>query len=111
MPHLWFKKAIQRDALFLDLGGSAESPNLIIPLVGGSVPDQVELRFMVETILGRRGLSDKEIDMFLEEAEKQFAYRCKVREVEKEIRARIKEQAEFSKLKFGGLKPPRKKVL
>ena len=90
----------------LPIGGSREQPNLIVPLYH---LERSELHDLVEHFCGKLGLSQAETAIMAEAAERQFLERMAVKDASKELHARIREQFEFNKLRYGGLRPPRKR--
>jgi hypothetical protein len=95
-----------RGAVLLPMGGTRDKPMVIIPLYG---LERSELRDMVQAACGKMGLSEQETKTMADAAEEQFLMRMKVKEASAELRYRIREQAEFKKLRWGGLRPPRKR--
>ena len=108
MTQFYIARKKPRMAVMLPLGGTRLNPNVIIPLykMGKS-----ELEEMILAQMEKRGLSHADGTKVREQAEVDYEERIKVAEARKELRRRLHEQAEFPKLKHGGLKPLRKKVL
>jgi len=102
MSRLKIERNPKRVAVMLALGGTREKPNILIPLYK---LDDSELNELVDALLEKRGLGHQKA-IVEKEMELSYEYRRKVGEVRKELKRRIKEQAEFPKLKYGGLKPP-----
>ena len=89
----------------LPLEGTRAQPNIIIPL---HKLENSELNELVEAVLEKRNQKSRKHEI-LEKAEEGYEYRIKVAEASRELRKRLGEQAEFPKLRYGGLKPPRKR--
>ena len=104
MP-LWIARKPKRIALTLPLGGTRELPTTIIPLYK---MEKSELDELVEAVLEKRKIKPRKHEI-IEKAEEGYEYRIKVAEASRELRMRIAEQAAFPKLRYGGLKPPRKR--
>lgn len=107
MGSLYVARDPNRGAVMLPLGGTTDKPNVIIPLT--TKMDRSELDFLVRGVCAKQGLTDKQTDIMLDEAEKQYEYRMKVKEASAELHMRVAEQHRYSKLKHGGIKPYRKK--
>jgi hypothetical protein len=91
-----------RGVLMLPMGYSRKNPNILIPLVG---LDKAELSNLIIAECEKQGLTDKQAGIVVEEAEKEYENRMKVKEAQKELRMRLREIARYPKLKNGGLKP------
>jgi len=91
----------------LPLGFTRDNPNVIIPL--NNKVDRAELDHLIRAVSAKRGLTEQEAEMMASVAEEQYEYRMKVKEASSELHRRIAEQARYPKLKYGGLKPPRRK--
>lgn len=91
-----------RQAFFLPLGGTRASPNIIIPL---HKTDDSELDELIRGVCEKHGLSAAQTEAIVERAERDYEYRRKLQEARDELHRRVREQAEFSQLKWGGLKP------
>ena len=89
----------------LPLGGTREKPNILIPLYK---LERSELDNLIRAECAKHGLSEKDAQLMADAAEEQYEYRIKVKEASRELHMRIREQGEFNKLRFGGLRPPRK---
>tara|TARA_Y100000310_G_scaffold294717_1_gene325404 strand:+ start:1236 stop:1514 length:279 start_codon:yes stop_codon:yes gene_type:complete len=87
--------------------GSRAKPSVIVPLYDNL--SNSELDELVQAQLEKQGIPKEKFHDLLEEAEKDYEYRRKLDEARSELRARIAEQARYSNLKWGGLKPPRKR--
>jgi len=96
----------QRQAVMLPLGGTKGKPNIIIPLYK---LDRSELDELIRGVLEKLNLSKQEIEQIVEQAEIDYEHRIKTKEASVELHKRIREQDEFSKLKYGGLPPPKKR--
>ena len=103
MSKLYIARKTTRKAVMLPLGGTKARPNIIIPLYK---LDNSELDELVEAVLEKRNLKYKKAEI-VELTELGYEHRRKTAEVSKELRKRIAEQAEFPKLKWGGLRPPK----
>ena len=105
MSTLYIARKPKRIALMIPLQGTRQNPNIIIPLykLGSS-----ELNELVEAVLEKRNLKSKKSEI-IERAELGYETRIKVGEASKELRMRLKEQAEYPKLKWGGIRPVRKR--
>ena len=103
MGKFYIVRRPKRAALVIPLGGTRARPTTIVPLYK---MDDSELDELVEALLEKRKIKHEK-SRLNELAEAEFENRAKVNEVRREIRRRIAEQAEFSKLKWGGLKPPK----
>ena len=95
----------KRIAVMLPMGGTRALPNIIIPLYK---LEKSELDELVEATLEKRNLKLRKAEI-LEKAEEGYEYRIKVAEASRELRRRLKEQAEFPNLRWGGLKPVHKR--
>ena len=107
MGTLYVARDPKRGAVMLPLGGTAEKPSVIIPL--HKRMDRAELDFLIRGVCAKQGLSDKQAEIMLDAAEKQYEDRMKVKEASAELHMRVAEQARFPRLKHGGIKPYRKK--
>ena len=103
MATIYIVRRPQRQALFLPLGGTRANPNTIIMLKG---TEPSELDELVRGVCAKRGLNQDDV---IAKAEAAYEQRCKTQEASMELHRRIKEQAEFVKLRWGGLRPPRKR--
>ncbi len=92
-----------RKIFYIPFGKTKKSPATIIAT---GREDRSELDDLVRATCEKRGLNP---DQVVEEAEKAYEDRAKVREASKELHARIREQSEYSKLRYGGLRPPVKR--
>lgn len=107
MSKIWIARRAKRRALFLPLGQTRDNPSTIIPL---HKTDRSELDELVRGLLEKRGVTNEtQINETVEDAELDFENRVRVAEVSKELRYRIAEQAKYSKLRWGGLKPPKRR--
>jgi len=94
-----------RGMLMLPTGYSRKNPNILIPMEG---LDTAELSNMIIAECEKQGLSEKEANIVVEEAERQYENRMKVKEAQRELRMRIREIQRYPKLKNGGIAPVKK---
>ena len=90
----------------LPLGGTRKKPNILIPLYK---LDRSELDELIKGECEKHGLSEKDAEALADAAEEQYEYRMRVKAASAELHMRIAEQARYSRLKHGGIKPYRKK--
>ena len=95
-----------RVATTLPLGGTRERPNIIIPLYKMELSELDEL---VEGVLEKRNLKHLK-GQLVDKMGEIYEERIKTAEASKELRMRLREQAEFSKLKLGGLAPVKRRT-
>ena len=107
MPRLYIARRPTRQALFLGMEGSRSQPSVILPL--SKDVSNSELDELTQRSLEKLGVPRDQWHAVVEKAERDYEYRRKVAEASEELHRRIREQAEYSKLKFGGLRPPRKR--
>ena len=107
MSRLYIARRPTRQALFLQQGGTRKNPSVILPL-GKEVSDS-ELDELVQSALEKQGIPKEKFHDLIEKAELDYEYRRKLDEARAELRTRIREQALYPNLKWGGLKPPRKR--
>jgi len=101
----WIARRPGRAALFLPLGGTRANPNVIIPLYK---TDNSELSELVHAVLEKQGRG-ADFNKIMERAERDSEMRIKTHEASQELHKRLREQARYPKLKWGGLKPVRKR--
>ena len=106
MGELYVARDPNRFATMLPLGGTRKAPNVLIPFYG---LDRAEMDNMIRAVCAKHGLTEKETELLVETAEEQYEYRMKVKEASAELRYRVAEQARYPKLKWGGLRPVRKR--
>ena len=107
MSRLYIARRPTRQALFLNQEGTREKPSVIIPL--GKVVSNSELDELVQSALEKQGVPKEKFHELIEKAELDYEYRRKLDEARAELRMRIREQALYSNLRWGGLKPPNKR--
>lgn len=107
MSRLYIARRPTRQALFLKQEQSREQPSVILPLY--KELDNSELDELVQAALEKQGIPKEKFHDLLEQAEKDYEYRLQLEEARKELRMRIAEQARYSNLRWGGLKPPTKR--
>ncbi len=105
MSVIYVARDPNRGAFMLPGEGTPEHPMTLIPLYK---LDRSALDEMVKAECQKQGLSEHDAEVLADAAEEQYEYRMKVKEAAAELRMRIREQARFSKLRWGGLRPPRK---
>ena len=95
-----------RGAVMLPLGGTREKPNVLIPLYK---MDRSELDNLIHAQCAKHGLSERDAQLMADAAQEQYEYRMKVKEASQELHMRVREQGRYPKLRWGGLRPVRKK--
>ena len=80
---------------------------MILPL--GQEVSNSELDELVQSALEKQGIPKEKFHDLIEKAELDYEYRRKLDEARADLRPRIREQALYPNLKWGGLKPPRKR--
>ena len=112
MGTLKFEDTPNRVGIFLPSDGTKAKPNKIILTQAGSTRmDRSEKDYLVRAAAQKLGLDDKETERLAEETEKQFELKMKTREASLELRRHLLERHRYPKLKNGGIKPPRKRLL
>ena len=112
MGTLKFDDSPNRVGIFLPSDGTKANPNKIILTQAGSTKmDRSEKDYLVRAVAQKLGLNDKETEQLAEETERQFELKMKTREASRELRRHLSERLRYPKLKNGGIKPPRKRVL
>ena len=106
---LKFDDSPNRMGIFLPSDGTRARPNKIIMPMGKMERSQKD--YLVRAAAQKLGLNDKETEQLAEETEKQFELKMKTREASLELRRHLSERLRYPKLKNGGIKPPRKRVL
>ena len=107
MARLYIARRPSRQALFLQQEGTRAKPSVILPL--NKQLSDAELDELVQATLEKQGIPKEKFHDLIEKAELDYEYRRKLDEARKELRMRIREQALYPNLKWGGLKPPRKR--
>ena len=109
---LKFDDSPSRVGIYLPAEGTREKPNKTILTKAGRVQlDRAEKDYLVRAAAQKLGLDDKETERLAEETEKQFELKMKTREASLELRRHLLERHRYPKLKNGGIKPPRKRLL
>ena len=109
---LKFDDSPNRVGIFLPSDGTREKPNKIILTQAGTTRlDRSEKDYLVRAAAQKLGLSDKETEQLAEETEKRFELQMKTKEASRELRRHLAERARYPKLKNGGIKPPKKRLL
>jgi len=101
---LKFDDSPNRVGIFLPSDGTREKPNKIILTQAGK-------DYLVRAAAQKLGLSDKETEQLAEETEKRFELQMKTKEASRELRRHLAERQRYPKLKNGGIKPPKKRLL
>ena len=94
-----------RGMLMLPTGYTRKNPNILIPTFG---LDDAELSNMIIAECEKQGLSEKQANVVVEEAEREYENRMKVKEAQRELRMRLREIQRYPKLKNGGIAPVKK---
>jgi len=89
----------------LPTGYTRKNPNVLIPLIG---LDTAELSNLIIAECEKQGLSEKQANVVVEEAEREYENRMKVKEAQRELRMRLREIQRYPKLKNGGIAPVKK---
>jgi len=109
---LKFDNSPNRVGIFLPSDGTRERPNkIILTQAGSTTMDRSEKDYLVRAAAQKLGLSDKETEQLAEETERQFELKMKTREASRELRRHLAERARYPKLKNGGIKPPKKRLV
>ncbi len=112
MGTLKFDDTPNRVGIYLPSDGTKARPNkIILTQAGSTTMDRSEKDYLVRAAAQKLGLNDKETEQLAEETEKQFELKMKTREASLELRRHLLERHRYPKLKNGGIKPPRKRVL
>ena len=112
MGTLKFDDTPNRVGIYLPSDGTKARPNkIILTQAGSTTMDRSEKDYLVRAAAQKLGLDDKETERLAEETEKQFELKMKTREASLELRRHLLERHRYPKLKNGGIKPPRKRVL
>ena len=112
MGTLKFDNSPNRVGIFLPSDGTKAKPNkIILTQAGSTTMDRSEKDYLVRAAAQKLGLNDKETEQLAEETERQFELKMKTREASRELRRHLSERLRYPKLKNGGIKPPRKRVL
>ena len=112
MGTLKFDNSPNRVGIFLPSDGTRERPNkIILTQAGSTTMDRSEKDYLVRAAAQKLGLDDKQTEELAEETEKQFELKMKTKEASLELRRHLMERHRYPKLKNGGIKPPRKRVL
>ena len=112
MGTLKFDNSPNREGIFLPSDGTKAKPNkIILTQAGSTTMDRSEKDYLVRAAAQKLGLNDKETEQLAEETERQFELKMKTREASRELRRHLAERLRYPKLKNGGIKPPRKRVL
>ena len=107
MGALYVARSPNRAAIMLPLGGTAQDPNVIIPLY--KKLDRSRLDHLIRGVCAKHGLTDKQAEIMADAAEEQYEYRAKVKEASAELHMRLDEKERYPRLKHGGIKPYKKK--
>lgn len=89
------------------MGRSRANPSVIIPLSKHLSND--ELDELMQATLEKQGVPKEQWQAVMERAENDSALRVKVEEARKELHMRVREQYLYPRLRWGGLKPVRKR--
>ena len=112
MGTLKFDNTPNRVGIYLPSDGTRERPNkIILTKTGRTQMERSEQDYIVRAVAQKLGLDDKETERLAEETEKQFELKMKTREASLELRRHLLERHRYPKLKNGGIKPPRKRLL
>ena len=112
MGTLKFDNSPNRVGIFLPSDGTKAKPNkIILTQAGSTTMDRSEKDYLVRAAAQKLGLNEKETEQLAEETEKQFELKMKTREASRELRRHLAARLRYPKLKNGGIKPPRKRVL
>ena len=112
MGTLKFNNTPNRVGIYLPSDGTKARPNkIILTKTGRTQLDRSEKEYLVRAAAQKLGLDDKQTEELAEETEKQFELKMKTKEASLELRRHLLERHRYPKLKNGGIKPPRKRVL
>ena len=101
-------KKAPRLVTYIPMGGTRENPNLIIP--GSHKMEKQELDYLIQGVLAKRGLLNLESEI-RDNAEALIERKTKEWEASRDLHYRVAEQFKYPKLRWGGLKPPRKRMI
>jgi len=97
--------------IYLPSDGTREKPNKIVLTKAGSTEmERSEQDYIVRAVAQKLGFNDKQTEELAEQAERRYELKMKTAEASTELHRHIDERERYPKLKYGGIKPPGRRL-